>query len=364
MQPRIIQIEVSTRCQLRCSFCPHTLLKDHWITKDISRDTFSDILSHVGKGQLVHLQGWGEPLLHPQIWDMAAAVKRKGGRVSMTTNGLLLDDDAVRNVCDIGFDFIAISVAGAVSAVHDSLRIGSSLAHICDNIISLSATKSHPHIHLVMQMMKPNISELPALVDLAAELKVDRVIAPNLDYIPDAGTEQLRAFSEISDPELERIIMEAQLRAKKLGIPLHVYPLQPGEDFPVCSDDPLHNIVISVNGEVSPCVYLCLPIEDRIPRWFQGETCFVDRFIYGKVGDGLHEVLGNRSAEQFMAAFEQRIQCSKFNAAESMAILTLPGIRSARKALQHANSQGRPQHPIKIPDAPSHCRACYKLLGI
>jgi len=364
LRPRIIQVEVSTRCQLRCTFCPHTLFHDRWIAKDISCEIFSNILPYVGKGLLVHLQGWGEPLLHPQIWDMAAAVKEKGGRVSMTTNGLLLDNDAVRNICEIGFDFIAISLAGARSAVHDSLRIGSSLAYICENIARLSAARFHPHIHLVMQMMKPNIAELPARVDLAAELKVDRVIAPNLDYITDAKTEQLKAFSAISDPKLKHIVREAQLRAQKIGIPLHVFPLQPSENFPVCSDDPLHNIVVSVNGEISPCVYLCLPIEGSIPRWVQGETHFVDRFIYGKVDDGLHEVLGNRSAEQFMAAFEQRIQSSKFNAAESMAILTLPGLRSARKALQHANSRNQPEHPIKIPDAPPQCSTCYKLLGI
>ncbi len=364
MQPRIIQIEVSTRCQLRCSFCPHTLLKDRWIAKDISSDTFSKVLSYVCKGQLVHLQGWGEPLLHPQIWDMAAAIRQKGGRVSMTTNGLLLDNDAVQNICDTGFDFIAISVAGAGSAVHDSLRIGSSLAHICDNITRLSTARSHPHIHLVMQMMKPNIAELPALVDMAAELKADRVIAPNLDYIPDAATEQLKAFGDVADPELKDIKREAELRAKKLGIPVHIYPLQPCEDSPVCSDDPLHNIVVSVNGEISPCVYLCLPVEGKIPGLFEGKSTSIDRFVYGKVDDGLDNVLGDKNAEQFRVAFEQRTQFSKFEAAEAMAILTLPGIRGARKTLQQPERQHSSARQIKIPDAPAQCHSCYKLLGI
>jgi hypothetical protein len=215
-----------------------------------------------------------------------------------------------------------------------------------------------------MQMMKPNMAELPALVDLAAELKADRVIAPNLDYIPDAGMEQLRAFSEINDSELGHIIREAELRAKRIGIPLYVYPLQPDEYFPVCSDDPLHNIVVSVNGEISPCVYLCLPIEGKIPRLFRGRACFIDRFTYGRIDEGLHDVLGNKNAEQFMAAFEQRNQVSKLNSAEAMAVLTLPGIRSARKALQREDRQRRPEQPIKIPYAPPQCSECYKLLGI
>lgn len=363
METRIIQVEVSTKCQLKCCFCPRTLLKDRWLSRDISRDSFTQVLPYLGKAELVHLQGWGEPLLHPEIWNMARAIREKGGRVSLTTNGVLLDGAAVRRICEIGFAFIAVSVAGAKAGTHDSLRRGSSLTQICNNIAGLSAARSHPDIHLVMQMMKPNIAELPELVDLAAELKADRVIVPNLDYIPDAETEALKAFGPKVDPHLHNMIEEAERRGKKRGIPIQIYPLEPSDNSPLCSDDPLHNVVVSVRGEVSPCVYLCMPVEGEVPRVLRSEESPVGRFIYGNVQDGLDKVLESAQAKEFRLAFDRRIEYSRLNAAKSMALLTLPGIRGARKILQGQGGQSL-EVPGKMPQAPVQCRGCYKLQGI
>ena len=364
MLPRIIQIEVSTKCQLRCCYCPRTLLKDRWRSEDISWDNFARLLPYVGKAGLVHLQGWGEPLLHPDIWKMARAIKEKGGRVSMTTNGVLLDDAAVRQICEIGFAFIAVSVAGARAATHDSLRTGSSFGQICINISRLSGAKSHPDIHLVMQMMKPNIDELPGLVDLAAELRADRVIAPNLDYTPVAEMEDLKVFGRIRDPHLEDIIEEAKMRGKKRGIEVQIYPLEPDVNSPVCSDDPLHNIVVNVRGEVSPCVYLSMPIEGEIPRVFWSEDSWVSRFAYGKVEDGLNHILESAQAQQFRRAFSRRVEYARLNAAKTMALLTLPGIRNVRNILQGTMGQASISAPPAMPQAPMQCRKCYKLQGI
>jgi len=362
--PCIIQVEVSTRCQLNCCFCPRTRLKDRWLSRDIGMDSFAQILPYVRKAELVHLQGWGEPLLHPEIWKMARSIKEKGGRVSMTTNGVLLDDAAVRQICEIGFAFIAVSVAGARAATHDYLRTGSSLVQICNNISRLSAARSHPDIHLVMQMMKSNIDELPALVDLAAEMKADRVIAPNLDYTPDIEMEALKAFKRTGDPHPDDLIRQAKVKGKKRGIEVQTYPLQPDENSPVCSDDPLHNIVISVRGEVSPCVYLCMPVECDIPRVFWGEESPFGRLIFGKVEDGLNNVLESAQAQEFRMAFDRRVEYSRLNAAKSMALLALPGIRNARNILQGPAGRYPAEASASMPQAPVQCRGCYKLQGI
>ncbi|MFA5400760.1 MAG: radical SAM/SPASM domain-containing protein [Dehalococcoidia bacterium] len=364
MLPRIIQVEVSTRCQLKCCFCPRTLLKDRWISRDISRDTFAQILPYLGKTELVHLQGWGEPLLHSEIWNMARAIRARGGRVSLTTNGVLLDDAAARQICEIGFAFIAVSVAGARSTTHDSLRVGSSLTQICKNISGLSAARSHPDIHLVMQMMKPNIAELPELVDLAAELKADRVIAPNLDYLSDKDADSLKAFALTADPQLHDIVREAEIRGKKRGIPVYVSPLEPLENLPVCSDDPLRNVFVTVRGDISPCVYLSMPVEGEIPRVFWNRSSSVDRYVYGNVDDGLNRVFNGEKARQFRIVFDRRNKYSRLNAAESMAFLTLPGIRSARKILQGLEGQSLSAVSMDMPQAPAQCRGCYKLHGL
>jgi len=364
LRPRIIQVEVSTKCQLKCGFCPRTLFKDRWRSEDISWDHFVRILPYAGKVELVHLQGWGEPLLHPGIWKMATAIKEKGGRISMTTNGMLMDDAAVRQICEIGFSFIAVSMAGARAGTHDSLRIGSSFGRICENVSRLSAAKSHPGIHLVMQMMKPNIDELPELVDLAAELGADSVIAPNLDYTPVARMEDLKVFARIRDTRLGDVVEEAVIRGKKHGIGVRTYPVEPDDNCPVCSDDPLNNVVINVRGEVAPCVYLSMPVEGDIPRMYWGEHSRVSPFTYGNVKNGLRQTLESAQAKKFRKEFERRVEYTRLDAIKSMSLLTLPGIRNVRGILQRSKGHGLISASTAIPPAPAQCRGCYKLQGI
>jgi len=363
--PRIIQVEVTTRCQLKCRFCPRTALKDRWRSEDISWDNFAGILPYVHKAGLVHLQGWGEPLLHPGIWKMAGAVREKGGRVSMTTNGVLMDEAAVKKICEAGLDFVAVSLAGASTATHDLLRAGSSLDQICENVARLSGMKSRPVVHLVMQMMKPNIEELPGLVVLAAKLGVDRVIAPNLDYLPVGEMEELKVFGREKDAGLEDIVREALARGKELGVDVQVYPLEPDENVPVCRDDPLHSVVINVWGEAVPCVYLSMPFGGDIPRVYRGETGTVGRFAYGKVAGGLKYVLENREARSFRDAFKRRIEYARLDRIKAMALLAMPGIRSVPRSMQKSSEfQVVPLTPSAMPPAPLQCRTCYKLYGI
>jgi hypothetical protein len=74
------QIEVTSRCNLRCVMCPVTVLADRWPALDLPWETFQRIARAFGKTKWVYLQGWGEPLLHPRILDMIALhIHRAGG---------------------------------------------------------------------------------------------------------------------------------------------------------------------------------------------------------------------------------------------------------------------------------------------
>jgi len=73
----------------------------------------------------VHLQGWGEPLLHPSILSMLEVAKKVGTRVSFTTNGSLLGADICKDIISLGVDAVGISLAGAISKTHECIRRGS-----------------------------------------------------------------------------------------------------------------------------------------------------------------------------------------------------------------------------------------------
>lgn len=52
--------------------------------------TFDSLTPAFSLTDLVFLQGWGEPLLHPRFWDMVHRVKRAGCWVGFTTNAMAL----------------------------------------------------------------------------------------------------------------------------------------------------------------------------------------------------------------------------------------------------------------------------------
>lgn len=363
--PQIVQVEVTSACQLRCVFCPRTVLADHWVTAHLPWEMFSSLFPFLRRTKLVHLQGWGEPLLHPRLWDMAAAIKERHGRVSLTTNAVLLDQAASQEACRIGFDLIAISVAGAQAATNDSLRLGSHLDQICANISYLCQLKPRPKVNLVMQMMKPNLEELPELVTLAARLGVDGVVAPNLDYTPTAEVDALRAFDYSPDPRHLELTEEAKRRGKELGVKVHICPLRPSNDVLMCDADPVHNVWISVRGEVTPCPYLTLPCQGDFPRLFWGECQYLSHFSFGKVTEGLDRVFNGQAAHSFREAFARRLQTNIFDTMTAVALSAMPRVRSTSGAfLEPLAKTTSLQKSTALLLPHDLCRNCYKFYGL
>ena len=84
------QIEVTTRCNLKCVMCPVTVFADRWPARDMSWETFERIAQAFERVKWVPLQGWGEPLLHRRLFDMIERAKSAGCKVGFTTNGTRL----------------------------------------------------------------------------------------------------------------------------------------------------------------------------------------------------------------------------------------------------------------------------------
>lgn len=97
----IHQLELTSRCNLKCHYCPHfpNLPRPK---EDMSWDTFQAALSLVsfyvrqGTQTELSLTGIGESLLHPRFVEMASAARAAIGperRLVVTTNGLLLNEE-------------------------------------------------------------------------------------------------------------------------------------------------------------------------------------------------------------------------------------------------------------------------------
>ena len=96
----IHQIELSTRCNLRCKYCPHypNLPRNK---EDMNEETFCASLDLIrfyvrqGTQTELSLTGIGEAMLHPRFVEYATRAREVVGpyrQLTITTNGLLLDE--------------------------------------------------------------------------------------------------------------------------------------------------------------------------------------------------------------------------------------------------------------------------------
>lgn len=82
-----VYIEITNRCNLRCSFCTRTAKAP----RDLSAAEFERILHQVQSyTNLICLHVQGEPLLHPGFEEILTCCDHSGIRVHLVTNGTLL----------------------------------------------------------------------------------------------------------------------------------------------------------------------------------------------------------------------------------------------------------------------------------
>jgi radical SAM protein with 4Fe4S-binding SPASM domain len=82
-----VYIEVTSVCNLACSFCPQTGRQAKFIQLDAFNRVLDQIKPHTNH---IYLHVKGEPLLHPKIDELLDASHAKGFKVNITTNGTLI----------------------------------------------------------------------------------------------------------------------------------------------------------------------------------------------------------------------------------------------------------------------------------
>ena len=108
--PVMLQIEVTSRCNFRCSYCiVHNGSGDER-GLDMPEDMFQEILSAFPRSVYLQLQGQGEPLLHSSLPNMIRHAKNKGRLVGTVTNGSLWTEARTNAVLDAGIDAVAFSI--------------------------------------------------------------------------------------------------------------------------------------------------------------------------------------------------------------------------------------------------------------
>jgi len=67
-----IQVEVTTCCNSACSYCPHIAMGACLPNRHMPLDLFRELIPFIKYTKLIYLQGWGEPLLNQDLFEMGS----------------------------------------------------------------------------------------------------------------------------------------------------------------------------------------------------------------------------------------------------------------------------------------------------
>jgi len=256
-----IQVEVTTYCNSDCIYCPHTTMGSCWQKMHMTLELFRELIPFMRYTKLIYLQGWGEPLLNPELFEMIRMCKDNGKRVGFTTNGMLLTEETIHKLIDFKVDILGVSLAGATTASHNKFRKGNDLDEVISNLELLYRLKrernsQRPELHLAYIMLKSNFHELEKIVPIAKRLGVTQIVASNLSLIlgPELASEAIFNDTDLTDNYRE--ILE-KIKEHAGGEDILFAYNQPGLDETSirCNENVCHSCVVNVDGEISPCVF-------------------------------------------------------------------------------------------------------------
>jgi AdoMet-dependent heme synthase len=121
--PKWIAWEITRRCNLHCVHCRSSsdlIAREH---PDFSFAEAKAILDDIASyaSPVIVLSG-GEPLLRPDIFDIARYGTDLGFRMCLATNGTLVTEEVCANIKKADIKMISLSLDGAKPETHDNFR--------------------------------------------------------------------------------------------------------------------------------------------------------------------------------------------------------------------------------------------------
>src|SRR5436190_2718785 len=169
--------EVAARCNLRCQMCainydsryqPHSGRPPYF-----EPDLFARLRPIFPSLVRAYLFGLGEPTLNKHLIDYIAELASAGVEVWFNTNATLIDEEKAAAIARAGASKITVSIDGATASTYETIRRGAKFAAVVRGIRALAAaekTYGRPKVNLSFVAMASNIHELPAMIELCAEL--------------------------------------------------------------------------------------------------------------------------------------------------------------------------------------------------
>jgi 12,18-didecarboxysiroheme deacetylase len=187
-----------------------------------------DDLSNMGVPVL--LFSGGEPLMRPDMPELAEYAVQKGMRAVISTNGTLITQDIARKLKNIGLSYVGISLDG-MQAINDKFR---GLTGAFDMALKgiENCQEAGIKVGLRFTINRFNVNEIPAIFDLLEEREIPRICFYHLVYAG-RGSEMVKDDLSLEDTrKAVDLIIDRTRRLHDAGKPKEVLTVDNHADGP------------------------------------------------------------------------------------------------------------------------------------
>ncbi|MDD4888598.1 MAG: radical SAM protein [Phycisphaerae bacterium] len=170
---RLVFWESTAGCNLQCRHCRRLDVSLELSKSDLTTEQAKRMIAAVREvGEPIFVFSGGEPLIRPDIYELAQFAHEKGLPTALATNGTLIDAAVAAKIRDAHIRRVSVSLDGADEETHDYLRCQPGcFAAACAGLNHLRAAGVSTQINCTVA--RHNVDQLDRVYQLALDLGVE-----------------------------------------------------------------------------------------------------------------------------------------------------------------------------------------------
>lgn len=181
--PKTLTLSITGICNLACAHCLVMAGESNSaanVPESVLCRMIEELVAIGGEG--IRITG-GEPLCHPDWLELIRFAREAGIRnILLQTNGMLFNDETVAALRELDFPGLSIQLGidGSSAPVHDRTRGKGSFNGLMEGLGRLIQGGLGSRITFLFTEMRHNLSDIPAVLELADQLNVFSVATGTL----------------------------------------------------------------------------------------------------------------------------------------------------------------------------------------
>ncbi|MFZ5805662.1 MAG: radical SAM protein [Verrucomicrobiota bacterium] len=169
----VVVWNITRQCNLKCIHC-YSDSEARKYPGELTWEEIQNVLRDLAQFGIPHLLlSGGEPLMHPRFWDIATLAKKLNLRLTLSTNGTLIDRAIAEKIKSTGFGYVGISLDG-IGETHDRFRKTQGAFERAVRAFEHCKTVEQK-VGLRLTLSRHTVDDLDRILDFVEKMDIERV---------------------------------------------------------------------------------------------------------------------------------------------------------------------------------------------